>query len=85
MKFNKRDIGRAIKALPETDTIYSETNTNGEYELVEISETQDKIRVEIIKHKEHTYVGHIFWVRANLFELKEVTQMDEMRRLGYGI
>ena len=83
MKFNKCHIGRALIALPNANTVYSETNTDGEYRLVEISEAQEKIRVEIIKHKEHTYVGHIFWVRANLFELKEVTQMDEMRRLNY--
>ena len=85
MKFNQCNIGRALIALPEADTVYSETNTEGEYRLVEISETQGKIRVEIIKHEEEYLIGHIWWVRANLFELKEVTQMDEMRRLNYGV
>ena len=85
MKFNKCHIGRALIALPEADTVYSETNTEGEYRLVEISETQGKIRVEIIKHEKKYLIGHIWWVNANLFELKEFTQMSEMRRLNYGV
>ena len=85
MKFNKCHIGRALIALPEANTVYSETNTAGEYRLVEISETQGKIRVEIIKHEEEYLIGHIWWVNANLFGLKKVTQMDEMRRLNYEV
>ena len=85
MKFNKRHIGRALIALPEADTVYSETNTEGEYRLVEISETQDKIRVEIIKHKQESRIGHIWWVRAAYFDFKEHTQREEMERLKYEI
>ena len=83
MKFNKCHIGRTLIALPDADILYSETDTNGEYRLVEISETQEKIRVEIIKHKQESRIGHIWWVRAASFDFKEVTQMDEMRRLNY--
>ena len=83
MKFNKCHIGRTLIALPDANILYSETDTNGEYRLVEISETQVKIRVEIIKHKQESRIGHIWWVRAAYFDFKEHTQQDEMERLNY--
>ena len=53
--------------------------------MVDINETQGKIRVEIIKHKEEYLIGHIWWVNANYFDFKEHTQREEMERLGYDI
>ena len=85
MKFNKCHIGRALTALPDANTIYSETTTDGEYRLVEISEAQGKIGVEIIKHKKEYLIGHIWWVRAEYFDFKECTQSEEMERLNYGV
>ena len=85
MKFNKCHIGRALIALPDANAVYRETNTNGEYRLVEIGKTQGDIRVEIIKHKKEYLVGHTWWVDANYFDFKERTQREEMERLNYGV
>ena len=85
MKYNFH-VGQIITGI-EGCKEYSITNERGEYKILSIEklDSYDRLNIKVVKHLEDWFVGKTYLVRSKYFKPVNITQRDEMERLGYEI